>query len=40
MGSEDIVALLQENLEQEQHTLTEVDRAATRLAQRTAQTRV
>jgi ferritin-like metal-binding protein YciE len=37
MGSEEIVALLQENLEQEQHTLAEVDRAATRLAQRATQ---
>jgi ferritin-like metal-binding protein YciE len=37
MGSEEIVALLQENLEQEQHTLGEVDRVATRHAQRAAQ---
>ena len=38
MGSEDIVALLAENLEQEQHTLGEVDQTAQRLAQRAAQT--
>jgi ferritin-like metal-binding protein YciE len=38
MGQEDIVALLQENLEQEQHTLGEVERSAERLAQRAAQT--
>ena len=34
MGDEDIVALLQENLEQEQQTLTKVESAAARLAQR------
>lgn len=39
IGEEDIVALLQENLEQEQHTLQEVSRAAQRLAQ-TAGSRV
>ena len=33
MGEDDVVALLQENLEQEQHTLQEVTRAAERLAQ-------
>lgn len=38
MGQEDVVALLQENLEQEQHTLTEVERSAERLAQRAVQT--
>jgi ferritin-like metal-binding protein YciE len=37
MRQEEIVALLQENLEQEQHTLQEVERAAQRLAQRAAQ---
>ena len=36
MGEEDVVALLQENLEQEQHTLQEVSRAAERLAQTAA----
>jgi ferritin-like metal-binding protein YciE len=36
MGEDDIVALLQENLEQEQHTLQEATRAAERLAQRAA----
>ena len=36
MGEEDVVALLQENLEQEQHTLQEVTRAAERLAQTAA----
>jgi ferritin-like metal-binding protein YciE len=36
MGQEDIVALLQENLEQEQHTLQEVETSFQRLAQRTA----
>jgi ferritin-like metal-binding protein YciE len=36
MGKDDVVALLQENLEQEEHTLEEVDRAARRLAQRAA----
>jgi ferritin-like metal-binding protein YciE len=34
MGEEEIVALLQENLEQEQHTLAEVERSAQRLARR------
>jgi ferritin-like metal-binding protein YciE/nicotinamidase-related amidase len=34
MGEDDIVALLQENLEQEQQTLAKVESAATRLAQR------
>ena len=37
LGAEDIVALLQENLEQEQHTLTEVQRAGETLSRRTAQ---
>jgi ferritin-like metal-binding protein YciE len=37
MGSEELVALLRENLEQEQHTLAEVDGAAQRLAGRAAQ---
>ena len=32
MGEQDIVALLQENLEQEQHTLDEVKRASRQLA--------
>ena len=36
-GQEEVVALLQENLEQEQHTLQEVERSAQRLAQRAAQ---
>jgi ferritin-like metal-binding protein YciE len=36
LRKEDVVALLQENLEQEEHTLTEVERAAQRLAQRAA----
>ena len=36
MGQQDVVALLQENLEQEQHTLQEVEGAAQRLAQRAA----
>lgn len=36
MGQEDIVALLQENLEQEQHTLQEVETSFQRLAQRAA----
>lgn len=36
MGEEDIVALLQENLEQEQQTLTKLETAATRLTQRAA----
>jgi ferritin-like metal-binding protein YciE len=35
MGHDDIVALLQENLEQEEHTLEEVMRATQQLAQRT-----
>jgi ferritin-like metal-binding protein YciE len=34
MGQEEIVALLQENLEQEQQTLAKVENAAVRLAQR------
>ena len=34
MGEDDIVALLQENLEQEQQTLAKVESAAARLAQR------
>lgn len=38
MGQQDVVALLQENLEQEQHTLQEVERASQRLAQQAAQT--
>ena len=38
MGQEDVVALLQENLEQEQHTLQEVQSAAQRLAQQVAST--
>jgi ferritin-like metal-binding protein YciE len=37
MGEEEIVALLQENLEQEQHTLAEVEQSAQRLAKRAAQ---
>jgi ferritin-like metal-binding protein YciE len=37
MGADDVVALLQENLEQEQHTLGEVQRVADRLTRRTAQ---
>jgi ferritin-like metal-binding protein YciE len=36
MGEEDVVALLQENLEQEQQTLAKVESAAARLAQRAA----
>jgi hypothetical protein len=32
MGEQDIVALLQENLDQERHTLEEVKRASQRLA--------
>lgn len=36
MGEQDIVALLQENLEQEQHTLEEVKRASQPLAQELA----
>jgi ferritin-like metal-binding protein YciE len=38
MGEQDVVALLQENLEQEQHTLEEVKRATQAFAQRTAAT--
>jgi len=38
MGEEDIVALLQENLEQEQHTLQEVRKATKKIAQRVGQT--
>ena len=38
MGHEDIVALLRENLEQEQHTLGEVIKAALKKAQRAAAT--
>ena len=37
MGEQDIVALLQENLEQEQHTLEEVTRVSQQLAQQAAQ---
>jgi ferritin-like metal-binding protein YciE len=37
MGAEDVVALLQENLEQEVHTLGEVQQVAERLSQRAAQ---
>jgi ferritin-like metal-binding protein YciE len=37
MGDQDVVALLQENLEQEQHTLEEVKRASRQLAQELAQ---
>jgi ferritin-like metal-binding protein YciE len=36
MGEQDVVALLQENLEQEQHTLEEVKRATQQEAQRLA----
>jgi ferritin-like metal-binding protein YciE len=36
MGHDDVVALLRENLEQEQHTLGEVMRAAVQMAQRDA----
>jgi ferritin-like metal-binding protein YciE len=36
MGEQDIVALLQENLKQEQHTLEEVKRASRQLAQELA----
>jgi ferritin-like metal-binding protein YciE len=36
MGEQDVVALLQENLEQEQHTLEEVKRATQTMAQQTA----
>jgi ferritin-like metal-binding protein YciE len=38
MGEEDIVALLQENLEQEEHTRDEVEQATRQLAQRIATT--
>ena len=38
MGQEDIVALLRENLEQEQHTLGEVMKSALSMAQRAATT--
>jgi ferritin-like metal-binding protein YciE len=38
LGEDDVLALLQENLEQEQHTLQEVTRAAQRLAQAGAAT--
>jgi ferritin-like metal-binding protein YciE len=37
MGADDVVALLQENLEQEQHTLNEVQSAAQTLSKREAQ---
>jgi ferritin-like metal-binding protein YciE len=37
MGVEDVVALLQENLEQEQHTLREVQRVGESLSRRAAQ---
>jgi ferritin-like metal-binding protein YciE len=37
IGEDEVVALLQENLEQEQHTLEEVERLAQRLAQRASQ---
>jgi ferritin-like metal-binding protein YciE len=37
MGAEDVVALLQENLEQEQHTLTEVQQVGETLTKRAAQ---
>ena len=37
MGQDDVVALLQENLEQEQHTLRKVEQSAQTLTQRTAQ---
>ena len=40
MGQEDIVALLQENLEQEQHTLAEVSQSAQRLVRAKAQTAI
>jgi hypothetical protein len=36
MGHQDVVALLQENLEQEQHTLEEVKRASQQLAKELA----
>jgi hypothetical protein len=35
MGEQQVVSLLQQNLEQEQHTLEEVKRASEQLAQRT-----
>jgi ferritin-like metal-binding protein YciE len=38
MGADDVVALLQENLEQEEHTAQEVERAARELSTRIAQT--
>jgi ferritin-like metal-binding protein YciE len=38
MGHEDVVALLRENLEQEQHTLGEVMKSALKMAQRDAAT--
>ena len=38
IGHEDIVALLEENLEQEKHTLQEIQQATQRLAQQTLQT--
>jgi ferritin-like metal-binding protein YciE len=38
MGADDVVALLQENLEQEQHTLTEVQEVGESLSKRAAQT--
>jgi len=37
MGADDVVALLQENLEQEQHTLTEVQQVGESLTKRAAQ---
>ena len=37
MGEQDVVALLQENLEQEQHTLREAEQTAQMLTQRAAQ---
>jgi ferritin-like metal-binding protein YciE len=37
MGREDVAAILRENLEQEQHTLNEVRRAAERIAEETLQ---
>jgi ferritin-like metal-binding protein YciE len=36
-GADDVAALLQENLEQEQHTLGEVQQVAERLSRRAAQ---
>ena len=38
MGEQDLVALLQENLEQEQHTLKELQSTAQQLAQQAART--